>query len=183
MPPTHLRALKAYSAVDVQTSGARYDQYELALLMFDKTLEALASAHAAILAHDTNTKIQSIGKAVKILQDGLRTSLDLENGGELAANLDSLYDYCVLKLTLANANHQAELVTEVMQLLRPVADAWRQIRQGETQPSTESTGNQAGTETAPPNGNPALFSGLAQLASRHAGGMGHIGANRYAAAT
>lgn len=128
MNRSSFRATQAYSNVGVQTRAGKQDPYALALLMFEGVLESVAAAQGAIAAQDVNAKVKHIGRAVRILQEGLRTSLDMEQGGELAQNLASLYDYCILRLTQANANNNAEWVAEVGELIRPIEDAWRQMR-------------------------------------------------------
>ncbi|MCU0932177.1 MAG: flagellar export chaperone FliS [Serpentinimonas sp.] len=129
MTPNQRFATKAYASIGIQTRGAERDQYELALLMFEAVIENTAAARGAIEDGQTAAKAQFLHKAVRILQDGLRTSLDLENGGELANNLASLYDYCVLRLTQANAENDAAATAEVIDLIRPIADAWKQMRE------------------------------------------------------
>jgi flagellar protein FliS len=59
-------------------------------------------------------------------------------GGELAESLNSLYDYCILQLTKANALNDESLLVEVRALLEPLAQAWQEIR-------PEVSGKAAGT--------------------------------------
>lgn len=138
---------KAYANIGIQTRGAEHDQYELALLMFEAVMENAAGAQGAIQAGNAAAKAQHLHKCVRILQDGLRTSLDLDNGGELASNLANLYDYCILRLTQANAQSDAAAVAEVMELLGPIADAWKQMRE---QPPATAIAPAAATGPATP---------------------------------
>lgn len=128
-PPSH-RAATAYRSVGLQTRATEHNQYELVAMMFETTLECLNSARGAIQAGDVATKVKSIDKAIRIIQEGLRTSLDTANGGQLASNLAALYDYAVMRLTQANATNNAEHLSEVADLIKPVADAWDEIRPG-----------------------------------------------------
>lgn len=127
---SHHRAANAYRNVGLQTRAPQHDQYELVVMMFESVLESLARARGALEAGDTVAKVQHIGKAIRVVQEGLRTSLDLDNGGELAANLANLYDYCVMRLTQANAASDTTMLDEVASLIKPVAEAWRQMRTG-----------------------------------------------------
>jgi len=126
-------ATKAYARVDVQTRGAETDQHQLVMMMFEAVMDHAHGAIGAIQSGQTTQKVTHLHKAVRILQEGLRTSLDLDNGGELAQNLANLYDYCILRLTQANAQNDAAAVAEVVELIKPVADAWRQMRSGQAQ--------------------------------------------------
>lgn len=151
---------KAYANIGIQTRGAEHDQYELALLMFEAVMENGAAAQGAIQVGHIAAKAQHLHKCVRILQDGLLTSLDLENGGELAANLADLYGYCILRLTQANIHNDAAAIAEVLGLLDPVIDAWKQIRQPASNTAQAvKTEEKTGTDTmatskapaAPPN--------------------------------
>ena len=72
-------------------------------------------------------KVRLIGKAGRLLDEGLLAGLDMQAGGELAANLHRLYSYCLLRLTQANAQSDAAIVDEVLRVLEPVMDGWNEI--------------------------------------------------------
>lgn len=67
-----------------------------------------------------------IGETVSIV-GGLQASLDQEKGGELAANLDALYDYMQRRLFRANADNDIAAIREVMDLVRTLQEAWSAI--------------------------------------------------------
>ena len=71
---------------------------------------------------------RAISKAIRILEEGLSTSLDKVDGGELAQNLGALYDYCMRRLILANARNDDAMMQEVMRLIEPVAQGWNEIK-------------------------------------------------------
>ena len=77
---------------------------------------------------DVLGKVNAISKAIRILEEGLSTSLDKVDGGELAENLGALYDYCIHRLTLANARNDDAMMQEVMRLIEPVATGWNESR-------------------------------------------------------
>ena len=70
--------------------------------------------------------------------DGLRASLNLEQGGELAANLDRLYDYMTRTLVEANLNGDRRKLDEVEGLLNEIRAAWKGI-EGEIENATSAT--------------------------------------------
>ena len=67
-----------------------------------------------------------ISKAIGII-GGLREGLDLQQGGELAENLDRLYEYMVSRLLEANSANDADMLDEVAGLLRNVKSGWDAI--------------------------------------------------------
>lgn len=128
MTPNSFNAAAAYQRVGVQTRVAEHDQYQLVVMMYEAILENLTRARGAIEQGNVLAKVEHITKSMRILQEGLRTSLDLEKGGELAANLANLYEYCAMRMTQANASNDLVALEEVSSLLRSVADAWKQMR-------------------------------------------------------
>ena len=121
------RSAHAYRKVGVETSVDQANPHHLVGMLFDGLLQALGAAKAAIERGDIKVKCQQIIIAVRILEEGLKCRLNLEQGGDLAGNLDRLYGYCVLRLTQANARNDAAALTEVLCLVEPLADGWRQI--------------------------------------------------------
>ena len=54
-------------------------------------------------------------------------ALDHEKGGDIASNLDQLYEYCTRQLFQANINNDPALLDQVCALLNEIRDAWVQI--------------------------------------------------------
>jgi len=67
-----------------------------------------------------------ISKAIAII-DNLRASLDHVQGGEISANLASLYDYIELRLVQANSASDITLLNEVSSLLVEIKSGWESI--------------------------------------------------------
>ena len=99
-------------------------------LLFEELLQSLSAARGALARQQIAEKGAAIGKAVRILDEGLRAGLNLKQGGELAGNLDRLYEYCIAQLTRANARNDDALLLEVRTLVEPLALAWQQIKPG-----------------------------------------------------
>jgi flagellar protein FliS len=71
-------------------------------------------------------KGELISKAIGII-GGLREGLNLQSGGEIAANLDRLYEYMIARLVEANLSNDVALIDEVAGLLRNVKSGWDAI--------------------------------------------------------
>jgi flagellar protein FliS len=67
----------------------------------------------------------AISRAIDIVDSGLKTSIDREAGGELAANLLTVYDLVIRNLMLANLNNDAARLDLAERLLTDIGDAWR----------------------------------------------------------
>ncbi|MEX1166314.1 MAG: flagellar export chaperone FliS [Hydrogenophaga sp.] len=123
----NLRAANAYKRIATETSVRSASPHQLVGLLFDALLESIATAKGALAKGDIATKGSAIGKAVRIIEEGLKSGLNLEQGGELAANLHATYSYSVLRLTQANSLNDAGALAEVARLIDPLADAWKKI--------------------------------------------------------
>lgn len=69
----------------------------------------------------------AIGRAVRIVEEGLRAGLNLDAGGALAHDLNDLYAYITLRLTQANLHCNEAAVAECQRLIGPVQEAWAAI--------------------------------------------------------
>jgi flagellar protein FliS len=125
--PVSARAASAYKRVGAQTSIEGASPHQVICLLFEALLRSLQSARGALARGDIETKGEAIGKAVRILEEGLKSGLDMDAGGELAVNLNGVYNYSILRLTTANLKNDASLIEEVTQLIVPVFDAWKSI--------------------------------------------------------
>lgn len=133
--PMGTRSANAYKKVGVETSVNQASAHDLVDMLFDGLLVAVGSARAALLGGDIKSKCAHIVTAVRILEEGLKGALNVEQGGELASNLMELYGYCVLRLTQANARNDVAALEEVQRLIEPVASGWKQMGQAtDTQP-------------------------------------------------
>ena len=122
------RSASAYQRINVETSMHTIDQHQLVSLLLEGLLQAVATARGALARGDVPTKCINITKAVRILEEGLSTSLDKVDGGELAENLGALYDYCMRRLILANARNDDAMLQEVYRLIEPISQAWKEMK-------------------------------------------------------
>jgi flagellar protein FliS len=119
------RGISEYNAVS-STSNETRDPHELVKLLFIGLTDRIAMARAALAKGDREARASAVTKAQKILF-GLRDSLDFDAGGELASNLDSLYEYSIRLLTRAHAREDDKIFSEVMDLMVGIRDAWQEI--------------------------------------------------------
>jgi flagellar protein FliS len=117
----------AYSRIGVETGVSAADPHRLVLMLFDGALLSLSSASLHMQRKDTAAKGQAISKAIEIIANGLKASLDFDVGGELALRLGALYDYMCTRLLHANAKNDGAALDEVSHLLAELKGAWEQI--------------------------------------------------------
>jgi len=119
-------SLAAYRSVAAHSGVDAADPHRLITMLMDGVLERLASARGAMEHGENEAKNRLIHRAVAIVEE-LRASLNLQAGGQIAANLADLYDYCGRQLVRANLENRSELLDEVGNLLREIRAAWVQM--------------------------------------------------------
>lgn len=120
----------AYAKVGIETGVHAASPHKLVSMLFDGAESAVMMASQQMKRGDIAGKGASITKAIRIIEEGLRSSLDTKAGGEIAANLDSLYEYMVGRLLQANLKNSPELLDEVRKLLVDLKGAWNAIDPG-----------------------------------------------------
>jgi flagellar protein FliS len=117
----------AYAKVGIETGVIAASPHQLIVMLYDGAIVALSNAVHHMKNGDIAAKGHSISKSIAIIENGLRASLNKKAGGEIAASLDSLYDYMNHRLIQANLQNQVEGLIEVQNLLRDLKTSWEAI--------------------------------------------------------
>jgi len=121
-------ALNTYKNVGLESGVAAADPHKLILMLYQGALLSIATAKNQMLRKQTNAKGESISKAIKIIDEGLKACLDVKAGGEIGKNLYDLYDYMNQRLLIANLKNDIAILDEVSVLLADLRTAWESIR-------------------------------------------------------
>ncbi len=122
-----LRDANAYAKVGVESGILAASPHQRIVMLFDSYQASIRIARLHMQAGHIAEKGKAITKAINIVSQGLRASLDLEQGGDIAVQLDQLYDYVVRVLLRANLNNDETALTTAATLLENVAAAWLAI--------------------------------------------------------
>ena len=115
-----------YRTVDAYGAAAASDRMQLVLRMMQGALDRIATARGHMRRGEQALKGEALGRAVRLI-DGLRSCLDHERGGEIAANLAALYGYMTRRLTEANLRNEQRGLDEVAELLEEIRGGWEQM--------------------------------------------------------
>ena len=118
--------ISQYQQVNSYTGVTDADPHHLVKMLLEGALGKVAAVKGLMSHGDVANKGVMIGQAISIVS-GLRASLDLSAGGELASNLDDLYEYIERRLIQANLKNDTEILDEVISLLREIKVAWDSI--------------------------------------------------------
>jgi len=130
------KGASAYAKVGLETGVAASSPHQLIVMLFEGALVAVRSAVTHMKEGEPEKKGLAISKAINIVANGLRASLDKKAGDSIAANLDALYEYINKRLLEANLKNQPELLEEVIGLLSDIKGAWEAIGDNATQANT-----------------------------------------------
>ena len=123
-----MAALKQYQTVNTQASVAEASPHRLIQMLMEGGLARIAQARGAMERGQIALKGELLGKSIAII-GGLREGLDLTQGGDIASNLDGLYEYMIARLSEANLSNEPLILEEVSGLLRNVKQGWDAIAQ------------------------------------------------------
>jgi len=112
-----------YGKVAAESEVSYASPHRLVQMLMEGALDKVATAKGCIERRDLEGKSRQITWAMSII-NGLRSSLDMETGGEIAVNLDDLYAYMVRRLIDASAQSDAEALSEVIDLMLEIKGAW-----------------------------------------------------------
>jgi len=120
--------LSQYKTINTSAGMEEASSHEVIQRLMAGALERIATAKGHIERNETAEKGLLISKAISII-GALQGCLDMERGGEISANLDSLYNYMTRQLMKANRTNDLSLLDEVQQLMRDIKSGWDAIPQ------------------------------------------------------
>lgn len=117
----------SYHSVGVMTQVSATSPHGLVMMLFDGYVVAVNKARGAIRFGDVAAKGEAIGHALRIVDEGLKSALNLKAGGKLAQDLSDLYAYICVRLMHANMRNDEAALEECLSLMQPLREAWQSI--------------------------------------------------------
>ncbi|HEX7640973.1 MAG TPA: flagellar export chaperone FliS [Burkholderiaceae bacterium] len=124
---TQQQGAKAYANVGMETGVMAASPHKLIVMLFEGSMLQVTIAIQSVKSGETAKRGKAISRAIAFIESGLRASLNKDVGGELALNLDALYEYMSRRLLAANADNAVEPLEEVYRLLDELKGAWEAI--------------------------------------------------------
>lgn len=98
---------------------------ELLIMLYEACIRHVKKACLAIDRKDIPGKGLAIGKAHDIINE-LVTTLDFEVGGQIARDLERLYNFMIEQLVKANIENSKQPLEHVARLLETLLSGWRE---------------------------------------------------------
>lgn len=118
---------QAYAQVDLESQLAGASPHELITMLLEGAKSAVLRALIYFETGNIAKRGEMISRAINIIDNGLRTSLDHEKGQHIAQDLEQLYEYMSRTLLEANRQNKPELLTGVSEILTNLATTWKEI--------------------------------------------------------
>ena len=131
----------SYSANQYRTNSVNTSPLQLVVMCYDGMIRFMRKAKQSIENKDIEGKVKYINKTIAIV-DELQGSLDFVRGGEVARNLDRVYDYMNNELMKVAMREEVEVLVHLEKLAEDLRTAWGKIA-AETsteQPAPNHTG-------------------------------------------
>ncbi|RXJ72910.1 flagellar protein FliS [Veronia nyctiphanis] len=119
-------SLKAYKKVSIDSQLSEASPHKVVQMLMAGAIERLVQGKAAMQTGNISVKGERLGKALDIIIS-LRTCLSMDDGGEIAENLDALYDFMIRQISVANRDNEEQPIDDVVEILKEIKSAWDQI--------------------------------------------------------
>ncbi|MBV1877521.1 MAG: flagellar export chaperone FliS [Pseudomonadales bacterium] len=118
---------RQYQKMNVQTKVSDASPHQLIGMLYDGLISRLAMAKGFISRSDYEGKSRCLGSAITII-GALQNALDMEQGGEIATNLDRLYLYMTRRVFAAGVANDEAIIDEVVSLVKVIKEGWEGIK-------------------------------------------------------
>lgn len=125
------KAHSTYQTVQVTTT----DKGRLLLMMYEGAIKFLKQSRAGLEENDIVKFCKYLNKGQAIIAE-LMNTLDFDKGGQIARDLDRLYDFMLFYLTEANLYRDAKRITKTIELIETIYKAYKTIIEQKQQDST-----------------------------------------------
>lgn len=119
-------SLQAYKKVSVDSQLSAASPHKIVQMLMAGAIERLIQGKAAMQQGNIPVKGERLGKALDIIIS-LRSCLSMEEGGEIAQNLDQLYEFMITQISTANHKNDPQPLDDVIDIIREIKSAWEQI--------------------------------------------------------
>ena len=110
----------------------------LVIMLYEAAIEDLRRIGAAIAANDIQRRTDETRHLLQVLNQ-LQGSLDMERGGDVAANLDRYYNLVRSQLLQADLQNSAQPINKLLNQFLSLHQAWMEVERTPAQPSAQTS--------------------------------------------
>jgi flagellar protein FliS len=134
---TMQKALNAYGQAEETIPPAKQ-----IVMLYDGVLRHIANARSAVVERRINDRFTAVQKATLILE-ALQGCLDHENGGDIAPQLDRLYNHYIFRLQAINLEDDPAICDELTTQINELRESWATLAKSGTAPQATETASAA----------------------------------------
>ncbi|MBN1626768.1 MAG: flagellar export chaperone FliS [Deltaproteobacteria bacterium] len=138
------KLVNQYKRSNIETAG----KLDLIIMCYERAIQLLTQIKGYIRGKEVEKKVYKFKKVLDIINE-LQGALDMEKGGEIARNLDSLYSYMTKRLLVGDIRKDESAYDEAIRILSELNEAWHSI-QNEQEPRETAYGKRDLSETYNP---------------------------------
>jgi flagellar secretion chaperone FliS len=117
------KVLNQYKRSNIETAG----KLGLIIMCYERAIQLLTQVKDHIQEKEMVKKAQKVKKVLDIISE-LQGCLNMEKGGQIARNLDSLYSYITKRLLVGDIRKDLTVYDEAIRILTELKDAWQTIK-------------------------------------------------------
>lgn len=121
-----IKAFTEYQQTNAATAVMDASPHQLTQLLLKAAMDKLSVAVGAVERNDIQLRVASIARAIDIVIE-LKSTLDVEKGGDVAAELDRLYQFVLDRLLDANLQSDTSKLQAAREIIGTIHEAWVQI--------------------------------------------------------
>ncbi len=120
----------AYAQVSLESQLAGATPHQLITMLLEGAINAMVRAKIYFDMGNIPKRGQMISRAINIIDNGLRTSLNHEVGGHITEEMESLYEYVSRNLLLLNMQQDPEPLAHLIEIMTNLSTTWKEIEPG-----------------------------------------------------
>jgi len=130
-----------YSANQYRANSVNTSQEQLVVMCYDGMIRFLTIAEQGINDNDVQKKIIHVNKVLAIIEE-LQSTLDFQRGGEIAVNLDRLYNFFSSQLMRVSLDNDLKALNHIKSMMQDLRTSWAKVA-AEQSAQVSSAGNLA----------------------------------------
>ncbi len=117
----------AYAQVSLESQVAGATPHQLITLLLDGAISAMVRAKIYFETGNIAKRGEMISRAINIIDNGLRSALNHEVGGQVTEEMESLYEYVSRSLLLLNLEKKPEELPHLIEIMTNLSTTWKEI--------------------------------------------------------
>ncbi|WEJ63373.1 flagellar export chaperone FliS [Thiomicrorhabdus lithotrophica] len=115
-----------YASNYVETSVSEATPHKLVQMLYEGVIRHLKVSKVFMEQKNYEKKAFHLNKSLSII-NGLKTGVDIENAGDVAANIYELYDYCYRTVFSASRDNDLSKIDEILTIFSDLDESWKQM--------------------------------------------------------